>query len=251
MLTAFGLTLREPAYVRRLYVYFQSLLGGETQNFVKGSARFFSFRTHHTSCASCEHLAIGGGGVPAESDPVRLLRAAAARDHVSSLSVWHSPLPRFLPVCRSCCRTFQVSAFGPPRSSSRQAARSFPSASSAAQRRPSLSISRLARSVSSALAASFPPAPSPGVPASPGVLRYQRRAVAASAAFLCQRLQLLQRAVELARPTRPSLCVIDLTSFPGVPASPGVPGSRSQPREGPPHSWFVWSRRPKAPELPS
>ena len=97
----------------------------------------------------------------------------------------------------------------------------------------------------------FPPAPSPGVPASPGVLRYQRRAVAASAAFLCQRLQLLQRAVELARPTRPSLCVIDLTSFPGVPASPGVPGSRSQPREGPPHSWCVWSRRPKAPELPS
>ena len=125
LLTAFGLTLREPAYVRRLYVYFQSLLGGETQNFVKGSARFFSFRTHHTSCASCEHLAIGGGGVPAASDPVRLLRAAAARDHVSSLSVWHSPLPRFLPVCRSCCRTFQVSAFGPPRSSSRQAARSF------------------------------------------------------------------------------------------------------------------------------
>ena len=96
-----------------------------------------------------------------------------------------------------------------------------------------------------------PPAPSPGVPASPGVLRYQRRAVAASAAFLCQRLQLLQRAVELARPTRPSLCVIDLTSFPGVPASPGVPGSRSQPREAPPHSWCVWSRRPKAPELPS
>ena len=206
--------------------------------------------THHA-----HHVSIWPSGeVVFQQSLILFVFCALPRPGITSLpcpSGIPLSLASFLPVCRSCCRTFQVSAFGPPRSSSRQAARSFPSASSAAQRRPSLSISRLARSVSSALAASFPPAPSPGVPASPGVLRYQRRAVAASAAFLCQRLQLLQRAVELARPTRPSLCVIDLTSFPGVPASSGVPGSRSQPREGPPHSWCVWSRRPKAPELPS
>ena len=36
------------------------------------------------------------------------------------------------------------------------------------------------------------------------------------------------------------------------PCSPGVPDARRWPREGPPHSWCVWSRRPKAaPELPS
>ena len=68
-----------------------------------------------------------------------------------------------------------------------------------------------------------------GVPASPGVLHFQRLGAAASAASLFQQYQPRLRAAGLARPARPSPWVIGLSSSPGVPALPGVPRRRAQP----------------------
>ena len=88
-------------------------------------------------------------------------------------------------------------------------------------------------------AASPPPACSPGVPGIPGVHRFRRRMMAASAAILFQQCQRHPRSVESSRSTRLRPWVTGLTCSPGVPCSPGVLDSRRWPWEGPPHSWFV------------